>query len=156
MSLGLWIPPLVWLLVCGSLMWGLDRLAPLATMIEAPADRGGWLLVALGAAVAATAVRQFRRARTTVDPRAPAKATALVQSGIFGYSRNPMYLGMALVLCGWAVILGTAGPWLGVPLFVFLLTRVQIEPEEAVLSTLFGAEFTAYCARVGRWLGRSR
>lgn len=156
MSLSLRVPPLAWLLVCASLMWGLDRLAPLATIIDAPANRIGWLLIVLGAAVAATAVRQFRRARTTVDPLAPAKASSLVQSGIFGYSRNPMYLGMALVLCGWAVILGGATPWLGVPLFVFLLNRLQIEPEEAVLSTLFGTEFSAYCKRVGRWFGHNR
>lgn len=156
MNLRLRVPPPLWGLLCAGLMWLADRLAPLASVIPAPVNRAGWVLVALGAVIAVTAMMQFRAARTTVNPLAPAKASSLVQSGIFGYSRNPMYLGMALVLCGWAVILGSASSWLGVLLFVFLLTRLQIEPEEAVLSTLFGTEFSDYCARVGRWFGHNR
>jgi protein-S-isoprenylcysteine O-methyltransferase Ste14 len=154
MSLRLRIPPPIWLLLFGSLMWALNRVAPLARLLGPPANRAGWMLVAVGAAIIATAMLQFRRAHTTVNPLTPAKTSALVSSGIFGYSRNPMYLGLAVALCGWAVVLGSLSPWLALPLFTLVITRMQIEPEEAVLSTLFGTAYADYCARVGRWFGR--
>jgi protein-S-isoprenylcysteine O-methyltransferase Ste14 len=153
-SLRLRIPPVVWIALGGGLMWGLDRALPMMRLIEPPAHRAGWILVALGAAIIAAAVLEFRRAGTTVDPTRPAKASALVRTGIFGYSRNPMYLGMAVGLAGWAVLLGSLGPWLVLPAFATLLTRLQIGPEEAVLATLFGRDYEDYCAHVGRWFGR--
>jgi protein-S-isoprenylcysteine O-methyltransferase Ste14 len=153
-NLKLRIPPPVWLLLCGSLMWGLNRVAPLARVLEPPGNRIGWVMVVIGATIVGVAMLQFRRARTTVNPLAPAKASALVRSGIFGYSRNPMYLGLAIVLSGWALLLGNLGPWVIVPLFVWLLTKLQIQPEEAVLSALFGRDYDEYCAQVGRWFGR--
>lgn len=137
-------------------MWALDRVAPLLRLIDAPARRGGWILVLLGGAIIAAAIVQFRRARTTVDPTQPAKASALVQSGVFAYSRNPMYLGMAVGLGGWAIVLGSLSPWLVVAAFPPLLTWLQIKPEEAVLSGIFGRGYDEYCARVSRWVGRTR
>ncbi len=154
MNVRLRFPPALVVVLCGGLMWGLDQAAPLAHLVASPANRAGWLLVLIGLGVAAAAIVQFRRARTTVDPTRPAKASALVQSGIFRYSRNPMYLGMGVVLCGWAALLGSLSPWFVVPLFVVLLTWLQIRPEEAVLTTLFGPAYSDYCARVGRWFGR--
>ena len=148
------LPPALVVALCGGLMWGLDQAAPLAQLVAPPANRAGWILLLIGMAIVAAAIAQFRRARTTVDPTRPARASALVQSGIFGYSRNPMYLGMGIVLCGWAVLLGSLSPWLVVPLFVVLLTWLQIRPEEAVLTTLFGSAYGDYCGRVGRWFGR--
>jgi protein-S-isoprenylcysteine O-methyltransferase Ste14 len=154
MNLRLRIPPPIWLLLFGSLMWVLDWAAPIAVLLEPPVNRAGWTLVVAGAAIILTAMLQFRRAHTTVNPLKPAKASALVCSGIFGYSRNPMYLGLSIALCGWAVVLGSLGAWLALPLFVLVITRLQIEPEEAVLATLFGTAYADYCARVGRWFGR--
>jgi protein-S-isoprenylcysteine O-methyltransferase Ste14 len=153
-TLQLRIPPVAWVTACGAAMWILDRTAPLRQVIDSPANRVGWLLVLAGAAIIVTAVMQFRRAQTTVDPMRPAKASALVRAGIFAYSRNPMYLGMAVGLAGWAVLLGSLGPWLVVAAFAPLLTWLQIRPEEAVLATLFGRDYDDYCAQVGRWLGR--
>ena len=154
MSLKLRIPPPVWLLMFGGLMWVMNRVLPVAVLVGPPANRTGWILVAIGAAIIGTAILQFRRARTTVNPLAPAKASSLVTSGIFGYSRNPMYLGLSVALAGWAVVLGSLGPWLALPLFVVVISKVQIEPEEAVLSVLFDNPYRDYCARVGRWFGR--
>lgn len=154
MSLKLRIPPPVWLLMFGGLMWVMNRVLPVAVLLGPPANRTGWILVAIGAAIIGTAMLQFRGARTTVNPLAPAKASSLVTSGIFGYSRNPMYLGLSVALAGWAVVLGSLGPWLALPLFVVVITKVQIEPEEAVLSVLFDSPYRDYCARVGRWFGR--
>ncbi len=154
MNLRLRIPPPIWLLLFGTLMWTLDRMAPIAGQLQPPLNRAGWLLVAAGAAIIATAMLQFRRAHTTVNPLAPSKASALVSTGIFGYSRNPMYLGLAVALSGWALVLGSLSPWIALPLFVLVITRLQIEPEEAALTTLFGATYSDYCGRVGRWFGR--
>lgn len=154
MSLRLRVPPPIWLLLFASLMWVLNRMAPIAALLEPPLNRAGWILVMAGAAIIATGMLQFRRARTTFNPHTPAKSSSLVSSGVFGYSRNPMYLGLSIALCGWAVVLGSLSPWAGLPLFVLVITRLQIEPEEAVLATLFGAAYGDYCARVGRWFGR--
>jgi protein-S-isoprenylcysteine O-methyltransferase Ste14 len=155
MNLRLRIPPAVWLVLGGGLMWMLHRALPIAQLLQHPVNRAGWVLMAAGAAIAAAAVLQFRRARTTVNPYTPAKSSALVNSGVFGYSRNPIYLGLSVALCGWAVALGSLSPWAVPPLFVLVITRLQIEPEEAVLATLFGAAYSDYCARVGRWFGRN-
>ena len=135
-------------------MWLLDRTAPLLEFITPPLHRAGWVLIAAGGAIIAMAVQQFRRANTTVDPTRPARASALVRTGIFGYSRNPMYLGMAVGLGGGALLLGSLSPWFVVALFVPLLTWLQIKPEEAVLATLFGRDYDEYCTQVGRWWGR--
>jgi protein-S-isoprenylcysteine O-methyltransferase Ste14 len=97
-------------------------------------------------------VREFARARTTVNPLAPARASRLVTGGVFAHTRNPMYLGMLLVLAGWGVWLGNALAWLGLPLFVGLLNALQIGPEERAMRQRFGADFDRYAAQVRRWL----
>jgi protein-S-isoprenylcysteine O-methyltransferase Ste14 len=156
MNLRLKIPPPVWVLLFGTLMWGLHRWLPVATIIGPPLNRAGWLVVAGGLLFTATAMLQFRRAHTTINPHTPAKASTLVSHGIFGYSRNPMYLGLSIVLAGWAIVLGSLSPWVALPLFVLVITKVQIEPEEAVLAVLFDESYRTYCGRVGRWVGRRR
>lgn len=111
---------------------------------------GGLLLLAL--VCGAGAVLAFRRARTTVDPTRPERASVLVTSGIFRLTRNPMYVALALILCALAVFL--ARPWLMVGPLVFVgwISRFQIMPEERVLAQKFGAEYEAYRARVRRWV----
>ena len=94
----------------------------------------------------------FRRARTTVNPLKPESASALVISGIYRHTRNPMYLGFAIILLGWCVLLGSAWAVLGVAGFVLYIGRFQIRPEERALRELFGAEFDAFCSRVRRWV----
>jgi protein-S-isoprenylcysteine O-methyltransferase Ste14 len=84
----------------------------------------------------------------------PSKATRLVTDGVFRISRNPMYLGLLLLLIGWALWLGSASVWLIPPLFVITITVVQIIPEERALGQLFGAQYLAYRASVARWIGR--
>jgi protein-S-isoprenylcysteine O-methyltransferase Ste14 len=110
------------------------------------------LVVAAGLGVMAFAIAQFVRARTTIDPIHPAAASALVDRGVFGLTRNPMYLGLALVLSGLALWLGDGGSALLVAGFVAYITRFQIVPEERALRAKFGGAFDAYAARVRRWL----
>ena len=82
----------------------------------------------------------------------PEKSSALVCTGIYKYSRNPMYLGMALLLLAWAIYLASAWALLGVLAYVLYITRFQIIPEERVMEKLFGQEYLAYKAKVRRWL----
>ena len=151
-QLELRIPPPLVLAGCTVLAALAAWWLPLAALAFAGSALVAGLLGLVGALVALAGVWQFRRARTTVNPLAPQRATAVVSTGLYAYTRNPMYLGMALVLLGWAVVLSVLSAYLVVPLFVAYITRYQIRPEERALQNLFGSEYTQYMARVRRWL----
>lgn len=104
-----------------------------------------------GGVVAAAGSRAFRRARTTLNPLRPHKATALVTDGVYGRTRNPMYLGLVLVLAGVAAWLWWLPALLGPIVFAAYITRFQIRPEERALGAKFGVDYDAYCRRVRRW-----
>ncbi|MBV8473906.1 MAG: isoprenylcysteine carboxylmethyltransferase family protein [Hyphomicrobiales bacterium] len=142
------------MLIAAALMWGLHRWLPLFVWIAPPWNRLGVLPAALGIAVAAAAIIRFRQAHTTTDPLDPGKASRLVTDGVFSVSRNPMYLGLTLLLLGWAIWVGSVSPWIIPPLFVLYITLVQIIPEEQALSRLFGEQYLASRGRVARWIGR--
>lgn len=146
------IPPPVVALVIALLMW-LGARALGAEGFEW-AGRGyvGAPIMVLGVAIAVGGVVTFRRVGTTVDPRHPERAQLLVTSGIFAWTRNPMYLGVTVALLGWAVVLGPTLLMLGAALFVSYIQRFQIGPEERVMRDKFGAEFVAYCRRTRRWI----
>ncbi|MFV0679119.1 methyltransferase family protein [Ottowia sp.] len=149
------IPPPVIDAGCAALMWCLAQTWPTGQLWARAAWPWGWIsaigLAAMGSAVALAGVRAFGRARTTVNPLAPQKASALVTTGIYQFTRNPMYLGMLLVLCGWAVWLGHAAALAVLPLSVMLLNQLQIKPEERILRQRFGQDYARYIARVKRW-----
>ena len=107
-------------------------------------------------AIDVAAIVHFGKAGTTPNPLDPSKASHLVTEGIFRVSRNPMYLGLLLLLIGWAVWLGSASPWLVPPLFVVVITLVQIIPEEQALSRNFGEQYALYRRSVARWIGWRR
>ena len=109
------------------------------------------LLVA-AVVVGVVSVRTFRRHGTTVNPLAPGNASAIVTVGIYGYTRNPMYLALALALAAWGVYLGNVASLALVAVFVMYLTRFQIMPEERALEGLFGDEFREYKWKVRRWI----
>ncbi len=97
-------------------------------------------------------VINFARARTTIDPLHPDKATQLVTSGVFRFTRNPMYLGMALVCVSAAIYWHSPLALLGVVGFVAYIQYFQIHPEEQAMRRLFGQQFTDYQQRTRRWL----
>ena len=110
------------------------------------------ILVVTGIAVGLIAIRRFYQVDTTVLPNDMDSSSALVTGGIFKISRNPMYLGMATVIAGVGVGLGT---WVMLPilgLFVFWITKNQIKPEEHALVKIFGSEFEDYKSKVRRWI----
>jgi protein-S-isoprenylcysteine O-methyltransferase Ste14 len=147
------IPPLFLTGLAGVLMWVAANLVP-RLAFQLPL---GTLLAALfalaGLAVCLAAVVPFRRAGTTVDPTRPERASTLVTRGIFSVSRNPMYLGMLLVLAGWGLFLANWLPLLvAPPAFVLYLNRFQIAPEERALAAAFGNAYAEYASRVRRWI----
>jgi protein-S-isoprenylcysteine O-methyltransferase Ste14 len=94
----------------------------------------------------------FRRVKTTVNPTKPDATSSLVVSGIYKYTRNPMYVGFVLVLLGWAAFLSNLAALALVPVFIVYKNRFQIQPEERVLSSLFPHEYPTYRAKVRRWV----
>ena len=145
------IPPLAVALVAGGVMWLIAAMTP-ALRISVPARlfvAAG--LAAVGALIVVLGVLAFLRARTTVDPTAPGAASALVTTGIYRVTRNPMYLGFAVALLGWAAFLQNPLGVLVVAAFVVYIDRFQIEPEERALEARFGSDFRRYTRKVGRW-----
>lgn len=145
------LPPVIVVALFGVLSWAIARRWPGPGWSESV---GWWISVALGSVgvmVVVAGIIAFRRAGTTVDPTRPEAASALVVSGIFRYTRNPMYLGFAVLLTAWAVKQASLWALLAVPLCVLYLDRFQIRPEERALRRRFAAQFDAYCRRVRRW-----
>ncbi|WP_373018744.1 isoprenylcysteine carboxylmethyltransferase family protein, partial [Muriicola sp.] len=101
--------------------------------------------------IAITALIQFLRARTTVDPLHPDKASSLVTRGVYSISRNPQYLALLMVLLAWGLWLGNAFNVLLAAGFVSLMNRFQISREEASLQEKFDNEYRQYCIKVRRW-----
>jgi protein-S-isoprenylcysteine O-methyltransferase Ste14 len=148
-SRGPLVPP-VYFALAFLLMVVLNHLLPLVRF-ELPAlDYLGALLLLAGIALDVWAVILFRRARTGIRPFQP--AAALVVDGPYRFTRNPMYLGMVLILVGLALRLGSLSPWLAPPLFVALIQQRFIRAEEAFMQDTFGADYARYRAGVRRWL----
>jgi protein-S-isoprenylcysteine O-methyltransferase Ste14 len=101
-------------------------------------------------ALTATSIERFRRARTTLLPMRP--ASTMVMTGPYRFTRNPMYLGLALLSLAFALFFNTW--WIAILLTptVFLMNRLVIAREEAYLRRRFGAEYEAYCRKVRRWI----
>lgn len=110
------------------------------------------LLGTASTAMMVAAVREFRRTRTTVNPLAPAQATALVTTGANQLSRNPMYLGMAGLLASHALLRGRLSALLPAAVFVVAIDRGQIAAEESALRERFPGEYESYARQVPRWL----
>ena len=143
------IPPL-WLLLALLAQLGLHLSFPVLQLWLRPQALVGLLPLIAGFALAGWGAWTFKRAGTPVRPFA--EISALVTAGPFRFSRNPMYLGMLLVLTGVAMLLGSATPLLVIPFFFGLIRDLFVIPEEALMHEVFGDEYVTYCARVRRWL----
>lgn len=145
-------PPVLTTAIAALLMWAVALALPGADY-SIPADAALPVGLAIcGLLTCFAGVVTFWRARTTVNPLNPASTSALVVTGIYRFSRNPMYLGFLLVLAGWALLLSNLAALLVLPAFVLYLNRFQIRPEERVLAARFADDYQAYQARVRPWL----
>jgi protein-S-isoprenylcysteine O-methyltransferase Ste14 len=150
-KLELRVPPLALVLISACLMAVLAYAVPMEAPLPYPLTLAMALLIA-GAAVASAGVIAFKKHSTTVNPFTPDRSTALVNTGVYRYTRNPMYLGFLLALVAWGVYLSNATAYLLLPVFVMYMNRFQIQPEERALESRFGQQFVVYKESVRRWL----
>jgi len=142
--------PLLVMLFCAAGMLATAWLWPGWRLVVAPLRVLGTIAFLSGVVLVLVAAGMFRRRRTTLHPYG--ESNVLVTAGLYRISRNPMYLGMLLMLTGLALALGHALAWMLVPLFGVLVMQRNIRHEERALATRFGDAYLAYCARVRRWI----
>jgi protein-S-isoprenylcysteine O-methyltransferase Ste14 len=123
---------------------------PIARPIDEPYRYGGAVIIALALGLIVWAAALFKRAGTGIVPFSA--ATALVARGPYRFTRNPMYLGMAGMLLGTAIWLGSLTPWLVLLAFMRIISERFIAPEEALLERTFGRAYLEYKSAVRRWL----
>ncbi|MEJ2315462.1 MAG: isoprenylcysteine carboxylmethyltransferase family protein [Gammaproteobacteria bacterium] len=144
-------PPVI-ALFTAALMWLLDTYMPLLHLLDEPWNMAGLLLIAAALVIDGWSLSLFLMHRTTIHPLKPEMASALVTRGMYRFTRNPMYLGLLLLLTGLAIYMGSLTPLMMLPLFVMVMNSQQILHEERVLEEKFGEEYRAYKERVRRWL----
>ena len=142
-------PPLIYIAAL-AVGFGLNSMLPSPSIPKAVRRSAGGVLVLAGAAFGTSFIAAFRRARTPVDPRRP--TTTIVTTGPYRVTRNPGYLGMALIDAGIAILTGAL--WIFVPLIpaLILIDRGVIAREERYLERKFGTQYALYKARTRRWL----
>jgi len=146
------IPPPIQGLFWGFCMWGLAKLFAGLNIDFFGRYYLAFVLIGLGLAIEAIAVFAFFKARTTVNPIHIHKASKLVTDGLYKFTRNPMYLGVSLLLTGWAVWLGSPLSIVGVFGFIIIMNTIQIKPEEVALRKIFGEDYNNYTQNVRRWI----
>ena len=144
------IYPPMWLLIGIIVTFILNEYYPGPRFTSLEGQLAGGVLIVIGLALLVVAGGLFQKAGTNLIPFR--EVTALVTTGVYRYSRNPMYLGMASVLLGLAVTVGATTALLVPPIFMAIIEFRYIRPEEDMLRGVFPEEFPAYCQRVRRWL----
>jgi len=143
------IPP-VYLLTSLFLMFVLDRYFPVQKIITSPFNYSGIVVGICGLALAASGVISFKKAGTAIKPFE--SSTILVKDGVYRYTRNPMYLGMVILLIGVASYLGSLTPYVVIPVFFLIIQQCFVKHEEPFLENIFGQEYLDYKDKVRRWL----
>ena len=144
------IYPPVWLLLGLIAVFALNETWPLLRFTSLAWQVVGAVVILMGLLLLVAANGLFVRAGTEVIPFRP--VSSLVTGGVYRLSRNPMYLGMALVLLGCALTVGALSALAIPPVFAVIVQIRFIHHEERMLQGLFPEEYPAYCARVRRWL----
>jgi protein-S-isoprenylcysteine O-methyltransferase Ste14 len=143
------IPP-VYFLISILLMFIVSYLMPLSYLIYLPLRVFGGLLILLGLGMITWCAYSYKQAGTPIKPFE--KSTILVKDGCYRFSRNPMYLGMVIILIGTWIALGTFSPVLVIPVFIYIIQAGFIIYEEQLLVKWFGDDYLDYQEKVRRWL----
>ncbi len=146
------IPPPLQAVICAGGMWLVASYVPEFKFEFSWNVYLSAVLVFIGVCIDFSALSVFFRSKTTVSPISPQKTTSLVVTGIYRFTRNPMYLGLAFILSGFGIWLENWATLLFVPVFIWYVTNFQIIPEEEILLEKFGVEYADYFASVRRWL----
>ena len=151
-ALALKVPPVAQVIITAAAMYGVSKMVPALTFSLNGSTALAVGLGVIGMSLGVMGVTQFRKAQTTPNPQALEKVSSLVTSGIYQYSRNPMYLGLVLILLGWAFYLSHFLAFVLLPVFILYMTRFQIQPEEQMMARKFGKTYQAYLNKVRRWI----
>lgn len=146
------IPPPVVALICGAAMWSMAKITPALGVPQEVRWAFVGVFVLAGLAFDLRGLLAFLKARTSINPVAPHRASSLVTTGVYRYTRNPMYVGLVCLLVAVAIFLDAPVGWLGIGAFVLYINRFQVQPEEAALLQKFGDSYRTYCDQVRRWL----
>lgn len=152
LKLELKIPPLLLTLILGVLMWLLSLCLPTIAVPNLFRISISILILGAGLFVLVLGVTSFKFAGTTVNPMSPDSTSSLVTSGVYRFTRNPMYLGFLLFLIALGVFLASLYSFLLPALFIPYMNKFQIEPEEKSMQEMFGSEYSNYAMRVRRWV----
>ncbi len=152
MNLELKIIPPVQFIISAGLMYSLATALPQCYFELSMALPVTMILVLAACVIGALALYDFHKHQTTFHPHTPEKTSTVVDTGVFAYSRNPMYLSLVLALLALGIHLQNYSSFVVIPLFVYYITRFQIIPEEKMLDKLFPNNYQAYCQKVRRWL----
>jgi protein-S-isoprenylcysteine O-methyltransferase Ste14 len=150
-ALELKVPPVALTVLFALMMWLMSTYEASLTFLLPWRRAIAFLVCGLGLAIGLGGVVAFRRVDTTVNPITPEATTSIVTSGLYRFSRNPMYLGLLFILIGWALFLSHLLAFALLPLFVLYMNRFQIIPEERILSAKFPHQFATYKDTVRRW-----
>lgn len=143
------LPP-VWFLLSIMSMIGLHLWLPVKQLLFPPFGYLGIVAITVGIIMVLGCAYLFRQKNTTIKPFE--QSSYLVREGIFNYSRNPIYLGMLVVLIGLWIVLGSLSPGFIIPVFAVLIQEMFIKAEEQMLEAKFGEEYQEYKATVRRWI----
>lgn len=147
------IPPVVVVLVAAVIMWSTNYFTKEFLSFSFDGQQlTSRIFFVLCMLFVVSGIYAFSKLKTTVDPMKPEEASSLVTFGVYHISRNPMYMGMLLLLMGWGVRLGNPLSILILGLFVWFMTNFQINPEEEALKENFGSSYSDYCKKVRRWI----
>ncbi|XOV85440.1 MAG: methyltransferase family protein [bacterium] len=151
------LPPVMIVVVCAGVMyWCAQAIQHERVLATSKRAALGLAAGAIAVAILSAALTAFRRHQTTVNPLDPNQSGSIVTSGIYRYTRNPMYVAMFMALLGWGLFLGQLSAVVGLVLYLVAITRLQIIPEERILAGNFGDAYLHYCDSTGRWVNLGR
>ena len=151
-ALALKVPPVAQVIITAAAMYGVSKMVPALTFSLNGSTALAVGLGVMGLSLGIMGVTQFRIAQTTPNPQALEQVSSLVTSGVYQYSRNPMYVGLVLILLGWAFYLSHFLAFVLLPIFILYITRFQIQPEERMMAQKFGKIYQDYLNKVRRWI----
>ena len=144
------IPPPIVTLIFGLIIFFSKSLFPICNFDNS--NYVSLIFLIFGFIILITAVKSFKKHQTTINPLNPDQASTLVNSGIFSFTRNPMYLGMLFILLSISFNFNILGGIIICFLFKIYITRFQIIPEEKAMEKIFGKDFVEYKKKVRRWI----
>lgn len=151
-ALALKVPPVAQVIITAAAMYGVSKMVPALTFSLNGSTALAVALGLMGLSLSIMGVTQFRIAQTTPNPQALELVSSLVTSGVYQYSRNPMYVGLVLILLGWAFYLSHFLAFVLLPIFILYITHFQIQPEERMMAQKFGKTYQDYLNKVRRWI----